>query len=434
MRRTWIQDLPKQIGQEVRVSGWVHHRRSKGKLHFLVIRDGSGFLQAVFFAPELPPEMFEAAGHAAQESVLALEGVVRADERSPGGVELGVTRLEKLADAQDFPISPKEHGDAFLLDHRHLWLRSRKQHAIQRVRNEFLKSCRDFFYERDFVCVDAPIFTPAACEGTTTLFETDYFDQKAYLSQSGQLYMEAAALALGRVYCLGPTFRAEKSKTRRHLMEFWMLEPEVAFADLDDIMQLEEEMLSYVVGRALDRCREELKVLERDTTALARVQAPFPRVSYDQAVEILNREKPAGEPRFEWGGDFGAPDETIISSGFDRPVFVHGFPAAIKAFYMKRDPKNPAATLSVDCLAPEGYGEIIGGGQREDRLDLLLERIAEHKLPQAPYEWYLDLRRYGSVPHAGYGMGIERTVSWICGLEHLREAIAFPRMLYRLTP
>ncbi len=434
MQHTWIQDLPRHIGAEVTVAGWIHHRRAKGKLQFLVVRDGSGFLQAVLFAPDIAPAVFEAAEKLAQETSVLVHGTVRADERAPGGVELAVSDLNVISPSENFPISPKEHGDAFLLDHRHLWLRSRRQHAIQRVRNEFLKGCRDFFYDRDFVCVDAPIFTPAACEGTTTLFETDYFDQKAYLSQSGQLYMEAAALALGRVYCLGPTFRAEKSKTRRHLMEFWMLEPEIAFAGIDEVMHLAEEMIANLVARCLDRCAEELKVLERDTKPLQSVTAPFPRVSYEDAIGMINAAKAPGEPHFEWGSDFGAPDESAISARFDRPVFVHRFPAVFKAFYMKRDPDDDRLTLSADLIAPEGYGEIIGGGQREDDYDALLHRLHEHKLPQEAYEWYLDLRRYGSVPHAGYGMGIERTVSWICGIDHLREAIAFPRMLYRLAP
>ena len=332
--------------------------------------------------------------------------------------------------AIDYPITPKEHGTPFLLDRRHLWLRSSRTHAILSIRNEFLKACRDFFYDRGFYLIDAPIFTPSACEGTTTLFETPYFDEKAYLTQSGQLYMEAAAMAFGRVYCLGPTFRAEKSKTRRHLTEFWMLEPEMAFADLDDVMDTEEEMIEYLVGRVLDRCRDDLVRLERNLAPLEAVRRPFPRIHYDEAVEIL---RSAGAS-FEWGGDFGAPDETLIAGRFDRPFFVHRFPAAIKAFYMKEDPTDARLSLSVDLLAPEGYGEIIGGGQREDSLEVLEAKIAAHGLPKEFYEWYLDLRRYGTVPHAGFGMGIERTLSWICGLDHLRETIPFPRMLYRLYP
>jgi asparaginyl-tRNA synthetase len=425
-----IRAIQDHAGSEVALRGWVTHIRSSGKLVFLDIRDGSGRIQAVVSKADVPPEDFAAAQGLTLESAVVVRGLVRAEPRSPGGYEITVHGLEQVSSGNDFPITPKEHGSAFLLDHRHLWLRSSRPHAILTIRDEFLKACRDFFYDRGFLLVDAPIFTPSACEGTTTLFETPYFDEKAYLTQSGQLYMEAAAMAFGKVYCLGPTFRAEKSKTRRHLTEFWMLEPEMAFADLDEVMAVEEEMLCTVVKRILDRCRPHLATLERDVAPLERVTPPFPRVSYQEAIERL---RSAGHP-FEWGGDFGAPDETVLAAQFDRPFFVHRFPAAIKAFYMKRDPQDERATLSVDLLAPEGYGEIMGGGQREESLEVLEARISEHDLPRKDYEWYLDLRRYGSVPHAGFGMGIERTLSWICGIDHLREAIPFPRMLYRLYP
>jgi asparaginyl-tRNA synthetase len=376
-------------------------------------------------------EVFTQADHLSQESSIVVEGTVRADSRAPGGYEIDVSGLTIVAPAEGYPITPKEHGVDYLMDRRHLWIRSPRQQAVLRVRHEVINAVRDFFNERGFILADTPIFTPAACEGTTTLFPVQYFDEEtAYLTQSGQLYNEANAMALGRVYCFGPTFRAEKSKTRRHLTEFWMVEPEMAYADLDDVMELAEALVVSVVGRVLERRQTELKLLERDTSRLEAVKAPFPRLSYDDAVTIL---KEKGLP-FEWGGDFGSPDETALSEQFDRPICVHRYPSSVKAFYMKPDPQRPELALCVDVLAPEGYGEIIGGGQRLDDYDLLLQRIKEHNLPQEAFEWYLDLRRFGTVPHGGFGMGIERVVSWICGLEHLREAIPYPRMLYRIYP
>jgi asparaginyl-tRNA synthetase len=425
-----IEDAGKHAGQTVEIRGWLYHRRSSGKLQFLLLRDGSGTMQCVGSLADLGEETFRALDTLPQESALSVTGTVREDKRAPGGWELTLAGARVWHEAGPYPISPKEHGVEFLMDHRHLWLRSSRQHAILRVRASLVRALRDFFDTRGFVLVDAPIFTPAACEGTTTLFETDYFGEKAYLTQSGQLYMEAAAMAFGRVYCFGPTFRAEKSKTRRHLIEFWMLEPEMAYATLDDVMKLEEEMLETVVHRVLEERAEELKRLERDTTFLDKVRAPFPRLHYDDAVKLLAEKGQA----FEWGGDFGSPDETAIAESFDRPVFVHHFPTDVKAFYMEPDPDNPKTCLSVDCLAPEGYGEITGGGQRTADLGLLERRLGEHGLPRAAFEWYLDLRRYGSVPHAGFGIGVERTLAWICGLEHVRETIPFPRMLNRLTP
>ena len=428
----WIRicDAGGHLGSEVEVRGWLTHRRSSGKVQFLVIRDGSGVMQCVAGVQDLPAEEWDACGGLTQESSLVARGILRADPRAPGGVEMGLKSVRVVAVAASYPISPKEHGTDFLMDHRHLWLRSPRQQAILRIRAEIIRAFRDFMDGEGFLLVDAPIFTPAACEGTTTLFETSYFDDKAYLTQSGQLYAEAAAMAFGRVYCFGPAFRAEKSKTRRHLIEFWMMEPEWAFATLEDVLGLEERLLTYTVGRVLETRGEDLKAVERDTGRLERVRAPFPRLRYDQAVERL-REK--GLP-FEWGGDFGGTDETVLSEQFDSPLFVTHFPAAVKAFYMEPDPADPRLSLSADCLAPEGYGEIIGGGQRMDSLELLTRRIDEHGLPQPAFEWYKDLRRYGSVPHAGFGIGVERTLAWIAGLEHVRETIAFPRMLYRLQP
>jgi asparaginyl-tRNA synthetase len=429
--RVYIEDIAAHEGQLVTIQGWLANRRSSGKIHFLQVRDGSGFIQAVMSKADVGDEAFATADHLSQESAITLEGLVRADKRAPSGYEIEVRTLDVVSAAHDFPITPKEHGVDFLMDRRHLWIRSSRQHAILRVRHEVIDAVRDYFNSRGFILADTPIFTPAACEGTTTLFPVPYFDDHtAYLTQSGQLYNEANALALGRVYCFGPTFRAEKSKTRRHLTEFWMVEPEVAYATLDDIVALAEGLVVEVVARVLDRRARELKTLERDTTALERVKSPFPRITYDEAAVRL---KEQGLP-FEWGGDFGSPDETAISGMFDRPVAVTGYPSAVKAFYFKPQPGRPEVSLSVDFLAPEGYGEIIGGGQRLDDLELLEQRIAEHNLPKEAYEWYLDLRRFGSVPHAGFGMGIERVVSWICGLEHLREAIPYPRMLHRLTP
>jgi len=426
-----IDHIAEHEGQTVTLRGWLHNRRSSGKIHFLTVRDGSGFIQCVMSKQAVGEEAFRQADHLTQESAVIVEGAVRADARAPGGYELDVSGLEIVSESNNYPITPKEHGPDYLLERRHLWIRSPRQQAVLRVRHEVINAVRDFFNSRGFILADTPIFTPAACEGTTTLFPVQYFDDAtAYLTQSGQLYNEANAMALGKVYCFGPTFRAEKSKTRRHLTEFWMVEPEMAYANLDDVMDLAEGLVVSVVSRVLETRKAELKVLERDTSKLERVKAPFPRVSYDEAAKIL---KEKGLP-FEWGGDFGSPDETALSEQYDRPICVHRYPSAVKAFYMKPDPERPEVALCVDVLAPEGYGEIIGGGQRIDDYDLLMQRIKEHDLPPEAFEWYLDLRRYGSVPHGGFGMGIERVVSWICGLEHLREAIPYPRMLYRIYP
>jgi len=431
MQKVNISDLNQFVEQEVTIAGWLYNKRSSGKIKFLVVRDGTGYAQCVYFKGNVSDEIFDKADRIGQESSLIVKGVVKAQPKAPGGYELDAKDLIIIHETHDYPITPKEHGIEFLLDNRHLWLRSKRQVAIMKVRHRIVKAIRDFFDGKGFTLLDTPILTPSACEGTSTLFETPYFDLgSAYLTQSGQLYAEAGALALGKVYTFGPTFRAEKSKTRRHLTEFWMIEPEIAFADLNDDMDLAEEFLEHIVQTVLKDKEEELKILERDTTKLQNVKRPFPRVHYDEAVEILRK----NGVDFQWGNDFGGGDETIISEQFDRPVMVHHYPAEIKAFYMKRDPENPKYALAVDVLAPEGYGEIIGGSQREDNLELLLERIREHNLPQSAFEWYLDLRRFGSVPHAGFGLGLERTVSWICGLEHLREAIPFPRMIYRNTP
>jgi asparaginyl-tRNA synthetase len=427
---TRIDALPGNVGQEVRLEGWLYNRRSSGKLEFLQVRDGSGVVQCVASKADLPEEIFARCAAVTQESAILVTGLVREDKRAPSGVELTLTGLEVISPSHDYPITPKEHGTPFLLDHRHLWIRSQRQHAILRVRHTLVDACRDFLNRDGFILADAPIFTPNACEGTTTLFETQYFEEKAYLTQSGQLYNEATAAAFGKTYCFGPTFRAEKSKTRRHLIEFWMVEPEVAFATLDDVMVLVERFVSGIVARVLEERKEELKILGRDTAALERVQPPFPRLSYNDAAARL---KEKGLP-FEWGSDFGGTDETVLTEGFDRPFFVHRFPQAVKAFYMKRDPEDDRLSLSCDLLAPEGYGEIVGGGQREDDYDTLVGRIQEHQLPMEAFEWYLDLRRYGSVPHSGFGMGIERALTWITGIEHLRETIPFPRLLNRLRP
>ncbi len=426
----YIEDIAAHVGQQVTIRGWLHNRRSSGKIHFLVIRDGTGFIQAVMSKSAVPEEVFRSADHLSQETSVIVTGTVRQDKRAPGGYEIDVSNLDIVSGSENYPITPKEHGTDYLMDRRHLWIRSERQAAILRVRHEVIDAVRDFFNSRGFILADTPIFTPAACEGTTTLFPVQYFEETAYLTQSGQLYNEADAAALGRVYCFGPTFRAEKSKTRRHLTEFWMVEPEVAYATLDDVIELAEGLVTSVVARALDKRRRELEALERDVSKLECVKPPFPRLSYDEAVKILNEK---GQP-FEWGGDFGGPDETLLSEQFDRPVAVHRYPSQVKAFYMKPDPDRPEVALCVDVLAPEGYGEIIGGGQRIDDYDLLLQRIEEHGLPQEAFEWYLDLRRYGSVPHGGFGMGIERVVSWICGLDHLREAIPYPRTIYRVYP
>ncbi len=427
----YIERIGDYVGQTVTLKGWLVNRRSSGKIHFLLMRDGTGFIQVVMGRNDVGDETFARADHLGQESALVVTGVVRADPRAKGGYELTATAMEVVAPAQDFPITPKEHGVDYLMDRRHLWIRTERQTAILRVRHEVIDAIRDFFNSEGFILADTPIFTPAACEGTTTLFPVQYFDDHtAYLTQSGQLYNEANAMALGKVYCFGPTFRAEKSKTRRHLTEFWMVEPEMAYADLDDVIGLAERLVCAVVGRVLDRRQRELKTLERDTSKLESVKAPFPRLAYDEAAKILLDK---GLP-FEMGGDLGGTDETVLSEQFDRPVCVTHYPAAVKAFYMKPDPNQPDRALCVDVLAPEGYGEIIGGGQRLDDYDLLVQRIKEHDLPMEAFEWYLDLRRYGSVPHGGFGMGVERCVSWICGLEHVRETIPYPRMLYRLYP
>ncbi len=425
-----IQDAASRTGEVVEIRGWISHRRSSGKVQFLVIRDGSGQLQCVAGVKDVSPEAWEMMSGLTQESSVIVRGLLKADTRQVGGVEMGLQAIELVSLAAEYPITPKEHGVDFLMDHRHLWLRAPRQAALMRLRAEIVSCFRDFMDQQGFVLVDAPIFTPSACEGTSNLFETAYFDEKAYLSQSGQLYMEAAAMALGRVYCFGPAFRAEKSKTRRHLIEFWMMEPEWAFASLEDVIVMEEKLLVYTVGRVLERRAEELKRVERDTSKLEKVVGPFPRIHYDEAVRMLHG---MGLP-FEYGNDFGSPDETALSERYDTPIFITNYPAAVKAFYMEPDPADPKLCLSCDCLAPEGYGEIIGGGQRMSSLDMLTSRIDEHGLPQSAFEWYKDLRRYGSVPHSGFGIGTERTLAWIAGLDHVRESIAFPRMLNRLTP
>jgi asparaginyl-tRNA synthetase len=426
-----IADFGTHVGQEVRLRGWLHNKRSSGKLQFLIVRDGSGFAQAVVSKAAVPEADWEASAGAGQESSLELSGRVKDDKRAPGGYEVEVTGLRVLQSVHDYPITPKEHGTAFLMENRHLWLRSQRQHAVIRLRHAVIKATRDYLDDQGYTLVDTPIFTPAACEGTTTLFPVEYFSEgTAYLTQSGQLYNEATAAAHGKVYCFGPTFRAEKSKTRRHLTEFWMVEPEIAFAHLEDAIELAEGLVCFVVERALETRRRELEALERDTAKLEAVKRPFPRLHYDDAMKLLH-EKGSETP---YGGDFGGTDETLIAAAYDRPVVVHHFPSAIKAFYMAPDPERPELSLSADILAPEGYGEIVGGGERLADHELLVERIREHELPEEAFRWYLDLRRYGSFPHAGFGMGIERVVTWICGLEHLRETIAFPRMLYRIYP
>src|SRR5712664_3305575 len=427
-----IRNISQYENQEVELQGWLYNKRSSGKLHFLQIRDGSGIIQAVVFKGDVSPEVFEKADHLGQETSLRVRGLVRADKRSPIGFELAVKDLEVIQEAKDYPITPKEHGVAYLMEHRHLWLRSARQNVILRVRHTVAKAIRDYFDLNAFTLVDAPVFTPAACEGTSTLFEVPYFDLgKAYLTQSGQLYMEAAAMAVGKAYVFGPTFRAEKSKTRRHLTEFWMVEPEVAYMDLEGDMDLAEDFIVEIVAKVLSKHEQELKsVLERDLEALRRVQKPFPRITYTQAIESIQK---TGHP-IRWGDDLGGDEETILCKQFDRPVMVHRYPAEMKAFYFKKDPKDPKVALGVDVLAPEGYGEIVGGGQREDDYATLKAEIEKHKLPLDAFEWYLDLRRFGSVPHSGFGLGVERTVGWICGLHHVRETIPFPRMMERLTP
>ncbi|HZL57637.1 MAG TPA: asparagine--tRNA ligase [Bryobacteraceae bacterium] len=434
MTRITIFDAARHTDEPVEIAGWLYNLRKSGKIVFPIVRDGTGLMQCVALKNNLPEETFESLKHLTQESSLIVRGRIRAEARAAGGYEMDVESaevLQKVSEEDPYPITPKDHGIEFLMDHRHLWLRSQRQHAIIRVRHEIIKAVRDYFDNHGFTLVDTPIFTPAACEGTTTLFEVNYFDdEKAYLTQSGQLYNEANAMAFGKVYCFGPTFRAEKSKTRRHLTEFWMVEPEMAFADLEEIKRVAEEFIVSIVGRVLDKRREELKVLERDVSKLEAIQAPFVRMSYDDAVKNLQEHG----SEIQWGGDFGGGDETILTQQFDKPMMVDRFPSAIKAFYMAPDPDRAEVALGVDVLAPEGYGEIIGGGQRIHDPELLLRRIEEHHLPKEAFDWYIDLRKYGTVPHGGFGMGIERCVAWICGLEHIRETIAFPRMLYRIRP
>jgi len=430
MPQTYISDIAAQAGQEVELRGWVYNWRSSGKLKFILLRDGTGVIQCVLSKKEVGDAVWQEAEKLSQETSLILRGKVNKDDRAPGGFEIWLSDLQIIGASVDYPITPKEHGDAFLLDHRHLWIRSKKQHAILRVRHQIIKAIRDFFDERGFTLIDAPIFTPAAAEGTTTLFETDYFGEKAYLSQSGQLYMEPGCAAFGKVYCFGPTFRAEKSKTRKHLTEFWMVEPEVAFMTLDEVMVLAEDFLCSIIERVLDRCGPELEAIERDISRLESIKKPFPRLHYRDAAKLL-QEKGF---EFTYGEDFGAPHEEAIAADYDRPLIVHRFPAAIKAFYMKPDPEDSNLSLSMDILAPEGFGEIVGGSQREDDPAALEAKIREHNLPMEAFGWYLDVRRYGSCPHSGFGLGLERTVAWICGLHHIRETIPFPRLMYRLKP
>ncbi|HEV7768960.1 MAG TPA: asparagine--tRNA ligase [Thermoanaerobaculia bacterium] len=430
MEMVRIRELPQHIGERVKINGWLYNKRTSGKLQFPIIRDGSGFVQCVVSKKEVPEESWNDADRATQESTLSVIGTVVAEPRAPGGVELHVQEVHLIGLAEPYPISPKEHGTDFLMNHRHLWLRSMKQHYVLLIRNEVEKAIRDFFYDRKFVLIDSPILTANAAEGTSTLFETDYFGEKAYLSQSGQLYLEPAAAAFGQVYCFGPTFRAEKSKTRRHLTEFWMVEPEVAFLEFDGLQKLAEEFVEYIVQRVLENCPEALKQLERDVTKLENVKRPFPRITYRDAIELLKSK--GHEANF--GDDIGGDEETVIANSFDRPVLITHYPSAIKAFYMKPDPNDPTVALAMDMIAPEGYGEIIGGSQRIDDHDLLVQRIEEHKLPLAAFQWYLDVRKYGTFPHSGFGMGIERVVAWISGVPHLRETIPYPRMINRIYP
>ena len=436
---TTIAEIGKHEGQPVTIRGWLYNLRESGKLLFPIFRDGSGQIQGVVPKNAVSPETFDALKGLTQESSVIVEGKVRADKRAPGGYELDVSNvqvLQKVSESDPYPITPKEHGVDFLMEHRHLWIRSPRQAAILRVRAEIIKAARDFFDDRGFTLTDPPILTPAACEGTTTLFPVDYFDEQAYLTQSGQLYIEATAMALGKVYSFGPTFRAEKSKTRRHLTEFWMVEPEVAYATLDDVMELSEGLITFIVKRCLEKRRADLQTIGRDIAKLEKIDMPFPRINYDEAVKMLQEgfAKGALENKFEWGGDLGSPDETYLSALFERPLMIHRYPAKVKAFYMEPDPQRPDLALCVDVLAPEGYGEIIGGSQRMASHELLLQRIHEHGLPEEAFKWYLDLRKFGSVPHGGFGMGIERAVAWIGGLEHVRETIPFPRTLHRLYP
>ena len=430
MKKIFIKDLKEYDGKEVTLNGWVYNVRSIGKIWFLILRDGTGMLQCVVVKNDVDEETFKKEETLTQESSVTITGTVRLEKRAIGGVELGVKSVEIHQIAEEYPITPKEHGTAYLMDHRHLWIRSKKQHAILKVRHQIVKASRDFFDNNDFVLFDSPMLTANAAEGTTSLFNVDYYDRTAYLSQTGQLYGEAGAMAFNRVYVFGPTFRAEKSKTRRHLTEFWMLEPEMAYCDIEENMEWAEKLLVYIVEQCLEHCKEELNLLERDISKLENIKAPFPRLTYDEAANLLKE----NGVDFEYGSDFGGTDETVIAEQFDRPVIVHRWPADIKAFYMKRDEEDNDLALGMDVLAPEGYGEIIGGGQREDDYDTLVKRIKEHKLPMKPFKWFLDLRKYGSVPHAGFGMGLERTVTWICGIKHIRETIPFPRTMARLEP
>lgn len=430
MKVVQISDLPGYEGKHVCLNGWVYNIRSSGKIWFLLLRDGTGLVQCVVVRDDVDDEEFKKENVITQESSVTVHGLVKSEGRAVGGVEIGVDKIDIHQVADEYPISPKEHGTAFLMDNRHLWIRSKKQQAVLKVRHQATKAGRDFFDNNGFTLVDSPMFTANAVEGTTSLFEVNYFDRSAYLTQSGQLYAEAGAMAFNKVYCFGPTFRAEKSKTRRHLTEFWMLEPEIAFCDLDQLMNWAEKLIQYIVEWCLRTCQYELEVLERDVSWLEKIKTPFPRITYDEAAEILKN----GDSEFEYGADFGSGDETIISQQFDNPVMIHRWPADIKAFYMKRDPKRDELAMGIDMLAPEGYGEIIGGGQREDVHDVLVKRILKHDLPMKPFKWYLDLRKYGSVPHAGFGMGLERVVAWICGIRHIRETIPFPRTISRLEP
>ena len=426
-----ISDIKNYEGKEVEIKGWLYNRRSSGSIKFLIIRDGTGFIQATLLKSETKEELFNKIDTINYETSIKITGLVREEKRAPSGYEVLINNIEMVSIAEDnYPISLKEHGVGFLMDYRHLWLRSPRQNAILRIRAEIIKSIRNFLDQNGFILIDSPILTPAACEGTTTLFETDYFGEKAYLTQSGQLYNEASAMAFGKVYCFGPTFRAEKSKTRRHLMEFWMVEPEAAYVDLEENNKIQENMVTYMVKQVLENNKRELDLLERDLSKLEIIKVPFLRISYDEAIEILKKDG----SKIEWGDDFGGEDETILSQKYAKPIFVHRYPLKCKAFYMKPDPQRPEVALCADLLAPEGYGEIIGGGQRIDDYNLLANQIKEHNLSRENYEWYLDLRRYGSVPHSGFGLGIERTVAWICGLNHIRETIPFPRMLNKIYP
>lgn len=430
MKWVYIEDIADYADQEAEVRGWLYNKRSSGKVRFILVRDGTGIVQGTIYSPDKNSPLFQSFDRLTQESSLVIRGIVREEKRAPGGYELNVEHIEIIQVAEEYPITPKEHGISFLMEHRHLWLRSQKQNAVLQIRTELIKSIRDFFDNRGFRLMDTPILTPSACEGTTTLFETEYFDQKAYLSQSGQLYNEATAMAFGKVYCFGPTFRAERSKTRKHLIEFWMVEPEVAFATLKDTIELGEDLVVYIIERILEKKNRELEILERDTKPLERIQKPFPCVTYEEILAEL-REKGS---KIEWGADLGAPEETLLADIYDTPLCITHFPAKIKAFYMQPDEKRPDLVLGVDVMATEAYGEIIGGGQRIHDMNLLEQKIKEHNLPRKDYEWYLDLRKYGSVPHSGFGLGVERVLSWICKIKHIRETIPFPRLLYKIYP